>query len=35
VTVIDVPAVAHGQLLEVIMNGEKSQALAYLRHYPE
>jgi hypothetical protein len=34
VRVIDVPAVAHGRLLEVIMDGEKSEALGYLRHYP-
>jgi len=32
--VIDVPAVAQGRLLEVIMDGEKSRALGYLRHYP-
>ncbi len=34
VRVIDVPAVADGRLLEVIMDGERSQALGYLRHYP-
>jgi hypothetical protein len=34
VRVIDVPAVAQGRLLEVIMDGEQSRALAYLRHYP-
>jgi hypothetical protein len=34
VRVIDVPAVAHGRLLEVLMNGEQGKALAYLRHYP-
>jgi hypothetical protein len=26
--------VAQGRLLEVIMDGEKSRALGYLRHYP-
>ena len=31
---IDVPAVAQGRLLEVIMDGESSQALGYLRYYP-
>jgi hypothetical protein len=35
VRVIDVPAVAQGRLLEVIMDGERSQALGYLRSYPE
>ncbi|MGD9317102.1 MAG: hypothetical protein PVG56_09735, partial [Anaerolineae bacterium] len=34
VRVIDVPAVAQGRLLEVIMDDEENQALAYLRHYP-
>jgi hypothetical protein len=33
VRVIDVPAVAHGRLLEVVMGDEKSQALGYLRCY--
>ena len=33
VRVIDVPAVAEGRLLEVIMDGESSQAVGYLRHY--
>jgi hypothetical protein len=32
--VIDVPAVAQGRLLEVIMDGEQGEALGYLRHYP-
>jgi hypothetical protein len=35
VRVIDVRAVAHGRLLEVAMDGEKSQALGYLRRYSE
>ncbi len=35
VRVIDVPAVADGRRLEVIMDGESSQALGYLRHYSE
>jgi len=34
VRLIDLPAVASGRLLEVIMDGENSQALGYLRHYP-
>jgi hypothetical protein len=34
VRVIDVPAVAGGRLLEVIMDGESNRALGYLRHYP-
>ena len=34
IRVIDLSAVAHGRLLEVIMDGEKSQALGYLRDYP-
>jgi hypothetical protein len=34
VRVIDVAAVAEGRLLEIIMDGESSQALGYLRHYP-
>ena len=33
VRVIDVPAVAHGRLLEVVMDDEKGQALGYLRCY--
>jgi hypothetical protein len=33
VRVIDVPAVAGERLLEVIMDGESSQALGYLRRY--
>jgi pyruvate,water dikinase len=35
VRVIDVPRVADGRLLEVIMDGEKSQALGYLRSYSD
>jgi hypothetical protein len=35
VRVIDVPAVAHGRLLEVIMDDEESKALAYLRYYAD
>ncbi len=35
VRVIDVSAVAQGRLLEVIMDGDKSQALAYLRYYSD
>jgi hypothetical protein len=34
VRVIDVPAVAHGRLLDVIMDGESGQAIGYLRYYP-
>jgi hypothetical protein len=34
VRVIDVPAEARGRMVEVIMDGESSQALGYLRHYP-
>jgi hypothetical protein len=34
VRAIDVPAVAGGRLLEVIMDGESNRALGYLRHYP-
>ncbi|MFC2037182.1 pyruvate, phosphate dikinase, partial [Chloroflexota bacterium] len=34
VRVIDVPAAAQGRMLEVIMDGESCQGLAYLRHYP-
>jgi hypothetical protein len=34
VRVIDVPVVAQGRLLEVIMDGDSSRAVAYLRHYP-
>ena len=34
VRVIDVPAAARGRMLEVIMDGESSQALGYLRRYP-
>ncbi len=35
VRVIDVLAVSQGKLLEVIMDGENSQAMGYLRHYPD
>ena len=35
VRVIDVPAVADGRLLEIIMDSESSQALGYLRRYLE
>jgi hypothetical protein len=34
VHVIDVPAVAQGRMVEIIMDGEESRALAYLRDYP-
>ncbi len=34
VRVIDVPAVAEGQFLDVIMDDEESKALGYLRSYP-
>ncbi len=34
VRLIDVPAVTQGRMLEVIMDGESSQALGFLRHYP-
>jgi hypothetical protein len=30
---IDVPAVTEGRFLEVIMDGDSSQALGYLRYY--
>jgi hypothetical protein len=33
IRVIDVPAGAQGRLAEVIMDGESSQAIAYLRYY--
>jgi hypothetical protein len=33
VRVIDVPAVSQGRLLEVVMDGETSRAVGYLRHY--
>jgi hypothetical protein len=33
VRVIDVPAAAGGRLLEIIMDGESSKALGYLKHY--
>ena len=35
VRVIDVAAATGGRLLEVIMDGEKGQALGYLRDYPK
>jgi len=35
VRVIDVPAVAEGRLLEVIMDDEECKAIGYLRYYPE
>jgi hypothetical protein len=35
IRVVDVPRAAQGRLLEVIMDGEKSQALGYLRHYSD
>jgi len=35
IRVIDVPTVARGRFLEVIMDDEENQALAYLRHYPD
>ena len=34
IRVIDVPSASDGQLLEVIMDGESSQAIAYLRQHP-
>ena len=34
VRVIDVPAVARGRFLEVIMDDEESKALGYLSFYP-
>lgn len=34
VKLIDVPAVAQGRLLELVMVGEQEEALAYLRDYP-
>jgi hypothetical protein len=34
VRVIDVPATTNGKCLEIIMDGENSQALGYVRHYP-
>jgi len=33
--VIDVPAAANGQFLEIIMDGENSKALGYLRQYTQ
>ena len=35
VRVIDVPAVAQGRLLDVVMDDEESKALGYLRDYPK
>jgi pyruvate,water dikinase len=35
VRVIDVPAVAQGRFLEVIMDDEESKAMGYLRYYPK
>ena len=35
ITVIDVPAIAQGRMLEVIMDGENERALGYLRPYGE
>jgi hypothetical protein len=35
VRVIDVPAVADGRFLEVIMDDEESKALGYLRYYSQ
>jgi len=35
VKVIDVPAVATGRYLELVMVGEQEEALAYLKHYPK
>jgi hypothetical protein len=34
VKVIDVPAVTGGRYLELVMDGEQEEALAYLKHYP-
>jgi hypothetical protein len=33
IRVIDLPVAAQGRLAEVIMDGESSQAIAYLRYY--
>jgi hypothetical protein len=35
VRVVDIPAASNGHLLEVIMDGEKGEALGFLRSYPE
>jgi hypothetical protein len=35
VRVIDVPDVAEGRLLDVVMDDEESKALGYLRRYPQ
>jgi hypothetical protein len=35
VRVIDIPAAAQGQYLEVVMDDEQSKAMAYLRYYPK
>jgi hypothetical protein len=35
IRVVDVPRATHGQLIEVIMDGENGQALGYLRHYSD
>ena len=32
--VIDVPDVSGGRFMEIIMDGEESKALGYLRYYP-
>ena len=35
VTIVDIPAYSDGRLLELIMNTEQDEALAYLRYYDE
>lgn len=35
IRVIDVPAIADGRYLEVVMDSEKGKALGYLKHYPD
>jgi hypothetical protein len=34
ITVIDIPAVANGRMLEIIMSADQDEALAYLKTYP-
>jgi hypothetical protein len=35
ITVIDIPTVSDGRMLELIMNGEHDEALAFLRYYKD
>ena len=33
ITIVNVPENSDGKLFELVMNGEKDQAVGYLRHY--